>query len=142
MKRYLLISLIALFAMSSSQAFAQKSGKKQIAFVSTFLTYMDHEKGPKYTEMMGCISPEYIKKNNIDVNETKVNNYSVWGYKIMSFDAKTNIVVARIWGENKKWMHELTFKILKEGKKMYFDPSEYSDGYIDPWYTVKTYIKD
>jgi hypothetical protein len=117
------------------------SGEAEKQFVSTFLLYMDHEKGPMNDKMMECISPSYIKINHIDKEKMRVNNYSIWGSAIDYYDASDSKCVVKIWGENKKWVHELTFLLVKEKGKLYLMPSKYSESYIDPWLNVRSYIK-
>jgi hypothetical protein len=143
MKKIVLISLVLLISVSAcNTSKTSKSGDAEKQFVSTFLIYMDHDKGPKRDEMMACISPNYIKENGIDIKKLKVNNYSIWGSSIEYYVAASGMVVTKVWGENKNWIHQLEFKVVKEKGKLYLMPSKHSDAYIDPWYVVKSYIKE
>jgi hypothetical protein len=143
MKKIGLISLVILISVGACKTSqTSKNGEAEKAFVTTFLTYMDHEKGPMRDEMMACISPTYIKENGIDTKKLKVNNYSIWGFSIEYYVAADGMVVTKVWGEDKKWIHQLEFKVVKEKGKMYLMPSEHSDAYIDPWFVAKTYVKE
>jgi hypothetical protein len=118
------------------------TGSEAEKYVTKFLGYMDQKESPKRDEMMACISPTYISDNKINTRDYKVNNYTIWGFSIESYDASTGIVVTKVWGEGKKWIHELDFKVVKEKGSLYLMPSKHSDAYIDPWFSVKTYIKE
>jgi len=140
-KSLLLVLVTVVFFTACKTSKFSKNGEAEKQYVSTFLTYMDHTKGPKRDEMMACIAPSYIAANSIDVTKYKVNNYSIWGFNIESYTAVEGIIVVKVWGENKNWIHQLEFKIVKEKGKLYLMPSKHSDAYIDPWYAIKTYIK-
>ncbi|HNW69193.1 MAG TPA: hypothetical protein PKI01_02225 [Bacteroidales bacterium] len=143
MKKIGLISLVILITVSACKTSqTSKSGDAEKKFVSTFLTYMDHEKGPLRDEMMACISPTYIKDNGINTKTMKVNNYSIWGFNIDYYVAADGMVVTKVWGEEKKWIHQLEFKVVKEKGQLYLMPSRHSDAYIDPWFAAKTYVKE
>ncbi|MCK9613074.1 MAG: hypothetical protein PHR81_02555 [Bacteroidales bacterium] len=143
MKKAVLFLCSTLFSLTACQTSKLSvNGDTEKQFTATYINYMDHANGPKYKKLMDGLSPEYIKKNDIDKEKYKVNNYSVWGFSIDSYDNKEGLIVTKIWGEEKRWMHRLTFKIVKEKGKMYMMPSKHSDAYIDPWYKVDTYIKE
>jgi hypothetical protein len=143
MKKIALISLILLISVNAcNTSKTSRSGDAEKQFVSTFISYMDHEKGPKQDEMKACISPSYIKENRIDINKLKVNNYSVWDSSIEYYNAADGMVVTKVWGESKKWIHQLEFKVVKENGKLYLMPSKHSEAYIDPWYVVKKFNKE
>ncbi|MEI6122674.1 MAG: hypothetical protein WCQ95_03525 [Bacteroidota bacterium] len=141
-KSIVLILVLSLFGFACSTAKLTKTGDTEKKYVSDFLSYMDHKDKPQYKNMMDCISPSYIKKNTINISNYKVNNYSIWGYSVDSYSQYDGMVVAKIWGEDKKWIHELTFKLVKEKGKLYLLPSKHSEDYIDPWFLVKTYINE
>ncbi|HOY30925.1 MAG TPA: hypothetical protein PKW80_03510 [Bacteroidales bacterium] len=137
-----LISLVILFsAVNCTTSKTSKSGDAEKQFVSTFLSYMDHQNIPNQSGMKKCISPSYLKKNGLNIEKYKVNNYTLWGSSIEYYVASDGLVVAKIWGENKNWIHELEFKVVKEDSRLYLMPSKHSDAYIDPWHTVKLYVK-
>ncbi len=143
MKKSIVICIIfSILGFSCSTAKLTKTGDAEKKYVSTFLSYMVQSTGPQYKKMMECISPAYIKKNNINTAEYKVDNYTIWGYSVESYSQNDGLVVTKIWGENKKWVHQVTFKLVKENGKLYLEPSKYSDTYIDPWDSVKTYINE
>jgi hypothetical protein len=141
MKRILALIFIALVAVSCGTSKFSKTGDKEKKFISDFLECMDHGSGPKYTEMMDAISPMYIKEKNINKSMYKVDNYTIWGYSIETY-TNDGLVSAKVWGEDRKWVHLLTFKLRHEGGKLYLIPSDHSDSYIYPWWERKTYIKE
>jgi hypothetical protein len=130
-----------LLASCASSKFS-KDGSKEKKFVTQFCSYMDQESGPKYKEMMDCISPTYIRENNISTSSYKVNNYSIYGSSIESFIAKTGAMKVKVWGEKRAWVHLLEFKLVKEKGKLYLYPGNHSDSYIDPWFKVDSYIRE
>lgn len=103
---------------------------------------MDHENGPKYKDMMNCIAPSYLSKNSLNIEDLKVDNYSVHGYQIESIDMSNGIAYVKIWGEGKRWIHRLELELVKEKGKLFLMPSTHSDKYIKPWKSVQTYIKE
>lgn len=141
MKKHLLLILAILFAASCNTSKLSTSGENEKKFISNFLTYMDKGSGPDYQGMMNCISPEYIREHGIDVTGYKVDNYTVWGFSIESYSTD-GLIVTKIWGKDREWVHELTFKLRKEKGKLYIVPSEFADQYISPWWTRKTYIRE
>jgi hypothetical protein len=141
MKKILIFTLLIIAFSATYAAKFSKDGKREKEFVSTFLAYMKHGDGPNYYGMMKNISPKYIKSNQIDVSDYKVNNYSIEGFEIESYN-RTGLVTTKIWGNGKSWTHRVVFKLIKYKGKFYMDPSKHSDKYIDPWYTVETYIKN
>ena len=138
----MMLLALAWVLTSCKTASFTSSGEDEKKFVSDFIAFMYHDSGPKYQEMMNALSPEYIKVNKIDISDYKVNNYSVWGFSIVSYNAGEGLVIAKIWGENRRWVHELTFKLRREKGKLYLVPSAHSESYIDPWYSVRSYIKE
>lgn len=141
MKKILILLLTAVFAISCGTSKFTTNGDKEKKFVSDFLTFMNKGKSPDYQGMMNCISPAYIKEKGIDISKSKVDNFTLWGYSIESY-SNQGIVVVKIWGKDREWVHELTFKLSKEKGKLYFVPSEFSDNYISPWWSKKTYIRE
>jgi hypothetical protein len=141
MKKILALIFIAMVAVSCSNTKFSKTGDKEKKFVSEFLDCMYHGSGPKYKEMMNAISPMYIKKKNINKDDYKVDNYTIWGYSIETYE-NNGLISAKVWGEDRKWVHLLTFKLSIEGGKLYLIPSANSDSYISPWWERKTYIKE
>ncbi|MEI6765388.1 MAG: hypothetical protein WCM76_07080 [Bacteroidota bacterium] len=136
------ILVIALLMGAGCSNKFSKSGKKEKEFVTGFLKLMDQENERQYTKMMNCISKKYIADNNIDVKQYKVDNYSIFGFEIISYDSRNGLIVTKVWGKEKSWIHQLTFKLSKESGKLYLVPMKHSDSYIKPWYEAKTYIKE
>jgi|WetSurMetagenome_2_1015567.scaffolds.fasta_scaffold609278_2 hypothetical protein len=137
MKKTLMALTLLVFLVSACKTTKVSNSSEAEKYVTKFLSYMDQKDGPKRQEMMDCISPSYISENNIKTSDYKVNNYSIWGFSIVSYDAATGIVVTRVWGEARKWVHELDFKVVKEKGSLYLMPSKHSDAYIDPWFEAK-----
>ncbi|MBI1221461.1 MAG: hypothetical protein GC180_02560 [Bacteroidetes bacterium] len=93
------------------------------------------------TEMRLYIAPSYYKRENIDPFSYKVNSYSPVGYSLESYSG--NIIKVKIWGEDRGWVHELTFKVVEESGLYYVMPGKYysETKYVDPWYSVETYVE-
>jgi len=142
MKRiYIAMTLLLLIGSSCKTTRVSNSSEAE-KLVIKFLGYMDHKAEPSNSLMMACISPAYISDNKINIADSKVNNYTIWGFSIVSYYASTGIVVTKIWGEGKSWIHELDFKVVKENGCLYLMPSQFSESYIDPWFGLKSYIKE
>jgi len=110
--------------------------------VSDFITIWveDSENNDK---MMGFISPKYFKANKLDKKKYNVNLYYPKGYEIKGFDKSKGLVTVLIWGEDKKWTHRLTFKVVKIKKKLYLYPSKFTESmYIYPWDSLDTYVEE
>lgn len=142
MKKTIIALTLLIFLGSACKTTMVSDVSEAEKYIIKFLSYMDQKEGPKRQEMMDCISPSYISHNNINTVDYKVNNYSIWGFSIESCDASNGFVITKVWGEGRKWMHELTFKVVKEKGSHYLMPGKHSDAYIDPWNSVKTYIKE
>ncbi|MDD5571073.1 MAG: hypothetical protein PHD97_07940 [Bacteroidales bacterium] len=110
--------------------------------VQSFLNNWKNINDNAYAEMRKYIPPSYIRNNNLNSSDFKVNNYSIYGFKIFTYDTKKEFVKAYVWGENKSWIHEVVFQIIEENGKLYFNPSEIKYGYVYPWYSVKTSINE
>ncbi|MFC1887862.1 hypothetical protein ACFLYK_03535 [Candidatus Cloacimonadota bacterium] len=102
-------------------------------FVNSFLKDMIAENEDK---LMNYISPDYISNNYLTVSDYQVNKYYPVDYFIDSYNSDTGMVRARIWGEDKGWIHGLDFKVVWEDGRYYLQPGTHSDSYIDPWYRV------
>jgi hypothetical protein len=141
MKKILALIITAFVTLSCNPTKFSATGDKEKKFVSDFLECMDHGSSPKYEEMMDAISPKYIKEKSINKATYKVDNYTIWGYSIETYN-NNGLITAKVWGEDRKWVHLLTFKLSHEGGKLYLIPSEHSDSYISPWWERQTYIKE
>lgn len=86
------------------------------------------------------IAPSYYSNNNLSKDSYLIDNYSPVGFTIKSYNSSTGLVVTEIWGKDEGWIHELTFKMVKEYGSLYVYPEKHSDSYIKPWYSVRTYI--
>jgi hypothetical protein len=141
LKKAILIFIIILITASCTTSRFSTSGDEEKKFISNFLSYMDHSSEPAYDDMMRCISHQYISKNKIDKAHFKVDNYTIWGYSIEDYhnDGK---VTAKVWGNERGWIHLLTFKLSKESGKLYIVPSQHSTDYISPWWERQTYVKE
>jgi len=141
MKKLLLLFILSVFALSCGTAKFTTTGDKEKKYVDDFLSLMAHGSGPDYEGLMACISPMYLKEKGLDATIYKVDNYTIWGHSIESYTTE-GIVVTKVWGKDREWVHELTFKLRKEKGKLYLVPSENSDNYISPWWSRKTYIRE
>ncbi|MBN2571815.1 MAG: hypothetical protein JXA68_06775 [Ignavibacteriales bacterium] len=112
-------------------------GAPEKQFVSAFLDIMIEEERD-YDKMMEFLSPSFIEENS--VSNFKVNSYFPTGYSIDSYS--DGVTKAQIWGEEKSWVHLLTFKVVIENEKYYLYPGGASDEWIDPWFEVETYINE
>lgn len=114
----------------------------QEKLVSDFIDIWVNDSGND-DKLMEFISPKYLKDNNLKKSEYNVNLYYPKGFAIKSFDDKTGRVTVNVWGENKTWVHKLVFKVVKEGSKYYFYPSQFTTSmYIYPWESVETNVTD
>jgi hypothetical protein len=104
---------------------------------------MVNEKETFDKDMRLYIAPSYYKKYSIDPFVFLVNSYSPVGYSIESVDSK-GIVKALIWGEDRGWVHELTFKVVEESGLLYVMPGKHytETEYVDPWFSVRTSITE
>jgi hypothetical protein len=128
-----MFAVLTLILFTRQGVWAQNgSGEKQM--VAKFLSFMHAERGPNYPEMMNCISPAYLKENNIDKKAYKVNNYTIWGFTIESFSEEDNIVYAKIYGQKRSWGYSLGFKVSKENGRFYIVPSSFDTEWIHPWW--------
>lgn len=95
------------------------------------------------TAMRLYIAPSYYKKNDIDPFTYQVNSYSPKGYSIEGIDSR-GYVIAKIWGTDRGWVHELTFKVVEESGLLYVMPGKHYTGteYVDPWYSVETNVEE
>lgn len=134
--------IIALLISAGCSDKFSRSGEKEKQFITNFLNLMNQENGRQYTKMMNYISKKYIADNGIDIKKYKVDNYSIYGFEIISYDMRNGLIVTKVWGKEKSWIHQLTFKLSKERGKLYLVPMKHSDSYIKPWYEAKTYIRE
>lgn len=133
---------IALIAVSCSTSKFTAAGDKEKKFVSDFISYMDKDKGPQYTQLMNCISPEYLKDSCTDKAGYKVDNIkNIFGQSIERY-SKDGMVDVRIWGQDRIWVHILTFKLSKEKGKLYIVPSSHSNNYITPWWSRQNFVRE
>ncbi len=118
----------------------QKDEKTEL--VEKLLDRMAYNKEGYETDMRLYIAPSYFKKHRLDPFEYKVNAYSPVGYSIESVDPSGK-VVALIWGEDRGWVHELTFKVVKEDGLLYLMPGKHHESvsYVDPWYSARTDVE-
>ena len=131
MKHYFLgILLILAFTGTAQQAQKQK-------IESLMSEMMDNDLQIKLSDY---ISPSYIKANNLIEGIHQLNAYSPVGYEILKKEDGLHKV--KIWGEDKIWIHELFFKLIKENGEYYFQPSGMVSGnYVDPWTKVNSNIE-
>lgn len=137
-KLILIVAGLLLICAAQAQGFSSK-GAKEKKFIGTLLEYM--KAGPDYAGLMNCVSPAYIEKNKINKADYKVDNYSLYGYSFEKY-SRDGMVTVKIWGENRGWVHKLSFKLSKEKGKFYVVPSKFENNYITPWWERETYIKE
>ena len=113
-----------------------KSGFSEIDYVSGFINLMMHN--ADQPSLMNYISPEYMKENNLNRADYKVNTYSPVDFRIENYI--NGRVYVKIWGENRSWVHRLTFQVVKENGKLYLKPGKHTESKIDPWYRAETYL--
>jgi len=143
MKRNLCIVFLLFFVVSAcgTSNKLSREGVDEKEFVGTFLTLMmnsfDNDE-----EMIAYLSPEYLHENGIVLGQYHVNSYSPVGFSIEDYDAKTGIVRTNIWGEDKSWVHEVIFKLVKEDGRLFLLPGRHSESFVDPWFEVHSYIQE
>ena len=115
---------------------------QEAAFVYDFLSiWIDDASNDD--KLMEYISPKYLKKNNLNASNYNVNLYYPVNFKIKAYDKENSIVTVLIWGENKKWIHKLTFKVVREDGKLFLYPSQYTTSmYIYPWTELETNVSE
>lgn len=116
-----------------------KEGKK---VVSGFLDAIKTGNSSTDIFIKSFLSPKYLLNGGYYDPKYKVNTYSLYGYEIESSDAISGKVIAKIWGQDKGWIHRLYFNVIKEDGNYYLSPSKVSESfYIYPWESADTYIK-
>ncbi len=135
---YVLLSISILSACGLSKKFS-KSGVEEKKVVSEFLDYMVD--GASQNRYRSFIAPSYAKENDIDIYNYRINTYSPVDYKIISYDRENGLITTHIWGEDRSWVHELVFKLVKEHNKIYLYPKKHTDSYIHPWYKSDQWIE-
>jgi len=134
----LLLGMSLLAAACGTGSGLSKNGTAEKALVEQFCKGMIDE--AEDGELWPMISPKYMADNGLSKSKYNVNVYYPEAYKILSYDAKTGLIVSEIAGEG--WAHELTWKVVKEDGKLYLWPGKHTAEYIHPWYEVKTYINE
>ena len=130
-----LLILVVLFQVSLT--YAKGMSKKER--VSSFIEEMINDKVS--SNLKNYLSSNTINIFDLKQGEDKVNTYSPNGYKIIREEG--NLVVAEIWGKDKNWVHELTFKFEGKKNKWFFVVKDKPDeGYVNLWYSVKSYINN
>jgi len=141
MKFSILCLITAAIISSCGLTKLSSDGINEKEFTSCFIDLMKAENSPDYRKMMDYIAPSYIKANNIiNIENCKVNNYNVHEYNMICWDQPSGIITYHIWGKDKLWTHEVSFKIVIENKKLWLMPSKHEDNWIDAWHKVKTFI--
>jgi len=93
---------------------------------------------PDHADLMKYISPSYIAENNLNKTEYKVTLYTPVDFRIENYI--NGMVFTKIWGKERKWVHRLTFMVVKENGKLYVKPGKHDTQFIDPWYRVEKYL--
>lgn len=89
------------------------------------------------------LSPNYLRDKGLYDPKYKVNTYTLYGFRVEDVDPQTGKVTAKIWGENKGWIHRLHFIVVKENGSYYLYPSKVSEyNYIYPWVNAETNVSD
>lgn len=133
--------LITVFSACSSSKKLSKKGGDEKAFVSYFLQLMvDSDK----VAMKLCLSPKYMEEAN-PPDSAEINTFAIVNFKIEDYEQETGYVSALVWGKSKEdWTHRLTFKVVKENKKLYLwsDDTNFDNNYIDPWIVVEYWVNE
>lgn len=136
MKKLLIFITIILVNCSGGLKLSS-DGEPEKAFVKSFLTLMLQDERD-YDEMRKFIASSFLKENNAE--SCKVNSYFPIDFSIDSYDE--GIIVSKIWGENKSWVHKLTFKVVIENEKYYLYPGGIDGEWVDPWINIETYVNE
>lgn len=107
--------------------------------VRLFLEYMIDGDQDNMKEL---ISPDFKKKHNLQKKSYRVNNYGLKGFVVFAYDNAKKQFTAHIWGDNKSWVHELTFVVEEIKGKWYIVPSSFDGEWVDPWTSVRSYINE
>jgi hypothetical protein len=100
---------------------------------------LDIFKNGNTEQLRKYISHDWLDENNINVSKYKINNYSPTYYEILL--AAGDKCGAIIGGET--WAHFIVFKFTNEYGAYRVVPlgiSSVSSEYIDPWWSVRTYV--
>lgn len=119
------------------------NAKEKQELVEKICKAMVNEKETFGKDMRLYIAPSYYKSNDIDPYNYQVNSYTPKGYSVGKMDRR-GYIKAKIWGEDRGWVHELTFKVVEEGGLFYVMPGKHYSGteYVDPWYSVEANVED
>jgi hypothetical protein len=132
--KYFILSIALIF---TTLGFTQETDEKLQKVEQLMSEMMDNELDIK---LANYVSPSYIKSNNLIEGKHQLNAYSPTGYKIT--DEENGLFKVEIWGDNKIWIHELFFKLIKEKGSYYFEPSGIESGnYVNLWAKVKSNIE-
>lgn len=134
----IVLALVVVMASSCSLLGLSVPGKKEKKFVEKFLTeMMDHDQNV----LRKYISPKYLEEAK-PPSDWKVNTFYHESLEVLSYDEESSHVVALIYGEDKGWTHRLTFKIVREGGKMYLwsEDHDFTYDYVDPWILAEQWI--
>ena len=143
MKRILCILSLLLFVVTAcgTSNKLSRDGLDEKEFVGRFLALMVNSYDND-VDMIAFLSPSYLKENEITLGKYSVNSYSPVGFSIEEYDPKAGVVRTHIWGDERSWVHEVIFKLVKEDGALYLMPGRHSDSFVDPWYEVRSYITD
>ena len=118
---------------------ASSSGYEEKKLVEDLLQTMAAG-GSVNTNLRKYIAPSYYTTYNLSKDSYYIDNYTIKGFSIISYDSQNSLVITEVWGEGKSWTHQLTFKVVKEYGNLYVYPEKHSSTYIKPWYRVGAYI--
>ncbi|MBN1638273.1 MAG: hypothetical protein JW866_04865 [Ignavibacteriales bacterium] len=137
MKKFIIPIIAILLVNCSGGLKLSDDGTPEKTFVTSFLNLMIEEERD-YEQMREFISPSYLIEKN--AHDYKVNSYFPVGFSVDSYNE--GVIITQIWGEDKSWVHQLTFKVVIENEKYYLYPSSNDGEWIDPWFGINAYIND
>ena len=143
MKRPLCIVMLLFFVVTAcgTSNKLSREGVDEQEFVGRFLTLMINSYDNDQ-EMVAYLAPSYLKDNAIVLDTYHVNSYSPVGFSIEEYNAKDGLVRTLIWGDERSWVHEVIFKLVKEDAQLYLMPGRHSESFVDPWFEVHSYIEE
>ncbi len=87
------------------------------------------------------ISPTALLALKLKPEDFNVNVYEISGFNVERYQPETDVITANVWGEGNQWKHILIFHIVEEDGELFFQPSKYNNGFLNPWIEAVEFIE-